>query len=312
MDYPLVTVRTAVYNTGKFVIPALESVKAQKYPNVQHIIIDDASTDDSVEVINNWITENEYQCTFIKHKENKGLVATVQEFNELAKGKYLTGIADDIWEEGRLFEQVRIMEEAGENCALVYSDMSEIDEEDNLINQSFLSKKGFDLKAMPSGKVDLSTFLRKQFIPAPSVMMRMSCVREVGGYDQNLFTEDVDMWIRLILNYEVRFSSQPFVKYRKRSGSISQSKNAFIHRSHLKMWPKYFDQVDKTSEKALAAKMLGSIIRVYKFGVDKSSALEGVKFLKKQYPFNMRYRLLGFLIRSGFPKKRIGILWKSV
>ena len=312
MEYPLVTVRTAVYNTGKFVIPALESVKAQKYPNVQHIIIDDASTDNSVEVINKWIEENEYSCTFIKHEKNKGLVATVQEFNELAEGKYLTGIADDLWEDNRLFEQVRILEEAGDNCALVYSDMSEIDEDDRVLNDSFLGKKGFNLKAMPSGRVDLTTFLRKQFIPAPSVMMRMSCVREVGGYDQNLFTEDVDMWIRLILNYEIRFSSQSFVKYRRRSGSISQAKNAFIHCSHLKMWPKYFDKVDKTTRKALAHKMLGSIIRVYKFGVDKAAALKGVSFLQKQYPLNMRYRLLELFIRFNFPKRRIGLLGKSV
>ncbi len=61
---PLITVVTLVFNTGKYVLKGLESVKNQTYPKelIQHLIIDDCSTDDSVELIEKWISVSHYNC----------------------------------------------------------------------------------------------------------------------------------------------------------------------------------------------------------------------------------------------------------
>jgi glycosyltransferase involved in cell wall biosynthesis len=74
-DYPLVTVVTLIYNTNpKFVIEAIESVRANNYSNIQHIIIDDCSPDpEPKEVVKNWIQENNYSCEFYEHDENYGI-----------------------------------------------------------------------------------------------------------------------------------------------------------------------------------------------------------------------------------------------
>src|SRR6188474_3378131 len=94
---PLVTVFSLVYNTGKYVIEAIESVKANNYPNIQHIIIDDCSYDGvSTELVSDWIKENNYNCTFIKHEKNQGICRTLNEILRLAKGKYIFGVSDDL------------------------------------------------------------------------------------------------------------------------------------------------------------------------------------------------------------------------
>ena len=57
---PLVTVITLVYNTGKYMPATLASIKNQTYSNIQHIIVDDCSTDDSVNIVEVWLAQNDY------------------------------------------------------------------------------------------------------------------------------------------------------------------------------------------------------------------------------------------------------------
>ena len=71
-ELPLVSVVTLMYNTGKYVVQTLESVKSQNYPNVYHIIVDDCSSDNSIELVEGWIKQNNYPCHFIKNEKNKG------------------------------------------------------------------------------------------------------------------------------------------------------------------------------------------------------------------------------------------------
>ena len=65
MNYPLVTVFTLIYDTNpKFVIQAIESIRANNYPNLQHIIIDDCSINpQSKETVKKWISENKFKLT---------------------------------------------------------------------------------------------------------------------------------------------------------------------------------------------------------------------------------------------------------
>src|SRR5215475_6675966 len=93
-DWPLVTAIVLCYNQARFAVECLEAIKAQDYPNLELIINDDASKDDSVAVIERWLAKNpSIPNTFIKSKVNLGICRSLNNAYRLAKGKYIAGIA---------------------------------------------------------------------------------------------------------------------------------------------------------------------------------------------------------------------------
>ena len=91
-EKPLVSVVIPCYNHEKFVQDCIQSVIDQTYENIELIIIDDGSKDNSVKVIQE--LADKYGFTFI-HRPNKGLSATLNEGIRLSKGKYFSAIASD-------------------------------------------------------------------------------------------------------------------------------------------------------------------------------------------------------------------------
>ena len=95
---PLVSIIACCYNHEKYVEETLGSIKSQTHGNIELIIIDDFSTDQSVKKISNWIEKNKYSCTFIKNTENLGVVKTLNKALKKCNGKYFSIIAcDDIF-----------------------------------------------------------------------------------------------------------------------------------------------------------------------------------------------------------------------
>lgn len=129
MSNPLVTVFTLIYNTNpKYVIEAIESVRANDYSNLQHIIIDDCSPDVAPkQEVKKWIQENNYTCEFYEHDINYGLCKTLNHVLELAKGKYLCACSDDILSPEAIKVGVELLEKLPQNYAGVFSDVYLID-----------------------------------------------------------------------------------------------------------------------------------------------------------------------------------------
>ena len=95
---PLVSIIVPVYNTETFVLRTLKSVSTQDYNNLEVIIIDDKSTDHSIQVIDNFIKQNsDTKKTFIllKNEENKGLSMTRNRGISISKGKYIYFLDSD-------------------------------------------------------------------------------------------------------------------------------------------------------------------------------------------------------------------------
>ena len=250
-EWPLVTLFTLVYNTGKFVTMALDSVLANKYPNLQHIIIDDCSTDgESVQTVQRWIDEHKYPCTFIKHEQNQGICKSLNEILSLVKGKYMLGISDDLLTETRIADHVTAFEEGNSNVAIVYGDVALIDSAGKVFNSSLFKEieKGFGY--VPSGKIYYD-LLRYNFIPAVGVTLRTKAVRDAGGFDENLFFEDWDMWLRLSKNHEFRAEPSLSAYYRRYSISTWNAWNVKNYECGLLTLDKNVS--DKTSRKLTAA-----------------------------------------------------------
>lgn len=212
-DLPLVSVLVGCYNHARFVIETLESVRCQTYPNIQLIIWDDKSGDQSPEMIRNWIENHNMACKFLEHSVNRGLCKSLNEALSLASGKYIAmTAADDLWLPEKIARQVNIMESSDSNVGVVYSDVFQIDEQGNALPGMFIeSQRKF--RNPPVGSL-FDVLWEGNFIPAMSTLIRRECYNHVGNYDEDLCFEDWDMWLRISRSYQFAFDAIPSAKYR--------------------------------------------------------------------------------------------------
>ena len=209
-DMPLVSVVVPCYNHEKYVAQTIESVINQTYKNIELIVIDDGSKDNSVEVIQE--LADKYGFTFI-HRPNKGLSATLNEGVKLSNGKYFSAIAsDDILMLDKIEKQVEFME-ANPDYGMCYGKIVYFENSiENTLEYPNSNKEGwlFD---------DLLNY--GCFIPAPSTFMRKEVFENVGEYDESLWIEDWDMWLRISQKYKIGYIDEYFAYYRKHDSNIS-------------------------------------------------------------------------------------------
>jgi glycosyltransferase involved in cell wall biosynthesis len=242
-QYPEVTVFTLVYNTGDYVVKALESVLANNYPHVQHIIIDDLSSDGSAETVRNWITANNYACEFIQHQKNLGICKSLNEVLSRARGKYLLGVSDDLIEPDRIRVQVKLMEELGTSVGAVYSD-AWLMRNDTRLQKTFMEyfNPGFT-RNIPQGSMTVP-ILRGFYVPAISVMVRKECYDVAGPFDESLDYEDADMWIRISSRYRFVYDDKIISTYRLHENAYTVKHKVKLYRSFFRLFEKHVGDND--------------------------------------------------------------------
>jgi glycosyltransferase involved in cell wall biosynthesis len=267
MSYPLVSAIVLCYNQARFVVECLEAVKAQNYPNLELIINDDASVDDSVAVIDGWLAKNNISHHFLKSKTNQGICRSLNNSLKIARGKYVSGIAaDDVWLPGKLHAEVELLEGLPNRVGVVYSDALQMDENGKLLPEKFIqAHRHFD--AMPTGNLH-KILWEGNFIPAMATMTRRECFDRVGLYDVDLFFEDWDIWLRIARFYEFAYSEQISAKYRLVRTSMVRSQ-----------WSRLVDAMCQVCIKHLKSGQLNSEIK--QIAAAKLRALSTISFEQK-------------------------------
>lgn len=220
---PKVTAVTLVYNTGKYVIEAIESIRANNYPNLQHIIVDDFSTDGvSVKLIEDYINAENYNCLFIKHSENKGICKTLNEILSLSEGKYLFGLSDDLIFDDKIIKDVALFENIGSNYAVVHSMLQYINY-DGSVKYPYVSPH-LEYPRLISDNLSFNDVLKHSgFIGAPTAMMRKAAIEDVGGWNENYPAEDSQMWLKLAeKGYKFKFRADLTTYYRRSPTQITE------------------------------------------------------------------------------------------
>lgn len=128
----LVSIITPSYNSSIFIKETINSVLAQSYQNWEMIIVDDVSSDNSIQVIEKFIV-NDNRIKLIQLEKNSGAAVVRNKAIEIAEGKYIAFLdSDDLWLPEKLEKQIEFMEK--NNSALSYSNYNLIDEEGNDLN----------------------------------------------------------------------------------------------------------------------------------------------------------------------------------
>lgn len=222
-NLPLVSVIALCYNHERFLKNCLESVRSQTYPNLQIIIMDDCSKDSSVSLIREWISQNStLPVTFIAHEQNRGICKTLNEALSHTRGKYISMVAtDDAWEPEKIFEQVTVMESLDETVGVIYSDAFTMNEAGVRQPKRFVETYR-NFRRLPEGNIH-ELLWEGNFIPAMATLIRRSVFEAVGKYDESLFYEDWDMWLRISRCYRFASYPKPTAHYRVFSASMSKS-----------------------------------------------------------------------------------------
>jgi teichuronic acid biosynthesis glycosyltransferase TuaG len=129
----LVSIITPTYNAEKFIRATIESVQNQTYQNWEMILVDDASTDETVKIISDF-AEKDSRIKLFKFEKNSGNGFARNIALEKAVGKYIAYLdADDLWFPNKLEKQIEFLEE--NNLHFTFSFYDCIDEEGNSLNR---------------------------------------------------------------------------------------------------------------------------------------------------------------------------------
>ncbi len=183
-----ITVLMTVYNGVKFLAEAVESVLNQTFEDFESLIIDDASTDASVELIRSY---EDSRIRLVLNGENMGQAASLNVGLELARGRYVARLdQDDISMPRRLDAQKRLLDsrpDVGVVCAWEHS----------------IDEKGRKVREWRSEITDFGAYigtLTLGLCPVwhPSTMFRRDLVTELGGYNPDFApAEDFELWVRI-------------------------------------------------------------------------------------------------------------------
>jgi len=187
---PLVSVLVPSYNHATYITQCVESIVKQTYGLVELIVIDDGSSDGSVEILKELCER--YDFRFVV-QENVGIARTLNRGIGIAKGKYICICAsDDYWAPNKVEHQVLLMEN-DPNMVMCFTGYFGVDSNSNII---------LDRKVVKNAgrKLDFEHVLMYADLPPASIMMRSDELRRIGGFDPGLHVEDFDVWLGLLKN----------------------------------------------------------------------------------------------------------------
>lgn len=233
LDTPLVTIAIPCYNHAVFVQDSIRSVINQTYKNIELIIIDDGSTDQSVNKIKEMLFECEQRFTRFEFRDrpNKGLCNTLNEALEWAQGDYFCVIASD---DQMLPEKTSLQISSFKSDTVgVFGGVNIINNKNQILSSRVreYSETGFE-----------DILLNKHDLPASSQMFKTDILRQVGGYNPNVKVEDWDLLLRMSkLNKKMVYIPQLLINYRKHDSNIS-SDNTFMYTEMIKILDQYVDE----------------------------------------------------------------------
>lgn len=204
MDDKLVSVIVPVFNAEPFIDQCMESLVKQSYRNIEILVIDDGSRDKSLLKLRAW-EENDPRVS-VYSRENRGLIATLNELISLCSGRYIARMdADDYCDTERIQLQITAL---NSDLAIIGSDCLVVDEMSSPVGRYSFEKRH-------SG-ISVDGYFRAQFCH-PSVIFDMSKIdRKDLFYDSNYpHAEDLELWLRLLKKYKGGNLGRPLIYYRR-------------------------------------------------------------------------------------------------
>jgi glycosyltransferase involved in cell wall biosynthesis len=295
------------YNHSDYVIECLDSIKNQSYKNIEIIIWDDCSSDDSANKINQWILNEKklINCSFIENNKNIGLCRSLNKALEKVSGKYIAiTSADDMQLPDRIERHVKILDESSENTGVVYADAINVDKYGRSLNSRVLDY--FSYKKYPSGNVFEDIFDEKFIPPSMATLTKKKCYDSVGCYDESLPIEDYDMWLRISNSYDFIYDPIPGAKYRTVDLSMSRNPENYKRISNACKESRVkclsYTLLNKIQKKTVVNDIMDLCKYAYSNGVTPKYVLRK-KLLASVFSINPKEIIFAIFVILGVPPK---------
>jgi glycosyltransferase involved in cell wall biosynthesis len=222
---PTVSVILTSFNHEKYIREAIDSTLNQTFTDFDLIILDDCSSDNSWDLINQY---SDPRIKVFRNEVNKGPVAGVNKaISAMASGEYIAiHHSDDVWEPDKLEKQVVFLD-ANPEIGAVFTNALVITEDGSpLADEKHSYYNIFDQPNRTRHEWLRFFFSRGNALCHPSVLIRKSCYEDCGLYRYDMAqVPDLDMWIRLCLKYEIHVFPEKFVKFRVLDNEANTSGN---------------------------------------------------------------------------------------
>jgi hypothetical protein len=224
---PKISVLMTVYNGGRFLEPAIRSISNQVFRDWEFVIVDDASTDGSAEIVARW-AEADPRIRLISNAQNKGQTPCLNQGLEVARGRWIARQdADDLSHPLRLMRQFeRVV--ANDRLVLLGTAGRIIDENDKRV--------GLLDVPLTAGAIAWWAPFLNPFVHT-AVLVKTEIIRgEFGGYDESFrIAQDYDLWTRISAKYPSANLPDRLVAYRHLTSSLSKTgkSTAFAEADHI-------------------------------------------------------------------------------
>lgn len=224
----LVSILVPCYNHEKYVVDCLKSIVNQTYQNIELIIIDDCSSDNSFALIKDYEYElkNRFETVIIERNEfNLGVCKTLNKMVKKSNGDYLKIIAsDDMLPKNSITDLFDFAQSS--DADIIFGNVLSMSEntkypynDDNLLQKAYTirPKDGFDLT---------DDLIKENYISAPGVLFPKTTFTKFGLFDENYFLEDLEYWLRVSKYGKFNYCDNIVALYRTSNYSLSRFNNS--------------------------------------------------------------------------------------
>ena len=216
MNSPLLTIAVAVYNTGKYLNECMDSVVNQTYRNLEIICVNDCSTDNSLEILEEYAVKDK-RIKIITNEKNLGLGIVRNIGMDAAHGEYILFIDSDDWLDLTACEKLISKAKESDSDVVFYS-AYRVDGDNKKKMQNFC-----DL-LYPLGLEDRKTLIGKNLLSTWSKLLKLEFLKKKGIRFPNFYFEEEikPHWMVCLLAEKIAFELEHLYYYRKREGQLTQ------------------------------------------------------------------------------------------
>ena len=245
---PKISVVVPSYNHGRFVSRAIRSALEQSFSDIEVIVVDDGSQDNSLDEIR---AIDDPRLRLISFPENQGAAEATNRGILEASGEFVAILnSDDSWRTDKLERQLSVFE-AGRNLGAVFTWANFVDENGRFIDPDNLPFGRVFEESNRSRGLWLRRFLlQSNCLCHPSVLIRREVYDRVGLYDERFRQlPDMDMWIRVCSLHNIHIVPEPLVNFRllqseKNTSAISKPNLSRMVAENMLLAEKLFDLID--------------------------------------------------------------------